>query len=137
MDDIDFSTISALAVEDDPGGVALISSLLRRMGIKAYVDSSGLNTLEVVREMNPAPDIIFLDLNLPRKTGFDILRELRADEKFKDARVIAMTALDSHTALRKCKEAGFNGYIPKPLGRQRLADQIQRILRGEPVWDTE
>lgn len=137
LEDIDLSKITALAVEDDRSGVAVITALLRRLGIQTYVDSSGADTVEFAKGLDPRPTIIFLDLNLPRKTGYDIAREIRTDEQLRDVLVVAVSAMDPHTAIPKCKEAGFNGFIAKPLRRDRLADQIQRILRGEPVWEMQ
>ncbi len=137
MEEIDLSRITALAVEDDKGGVAMITALLRRLGIRAYADTSGANTVEVAKRLDPLPDIIFLDLNLPRKTGFDIIQEIRADEQLKNVPVVAVSAMDPYSAIRKCKEAGFNGFIPKPLHRERLAEQIRRILRGDSVWEIQ
>jgi CheY-like chemotaxis protein len=135
MDDIDLTTISALVVEDDPGGIAIISAFLRRSGVRTVVDSSGMQVVENLHDMRPPPNIIFLDLKMPHKTGFEILEEIRAHEQYRDIPVVAVTALDAHIAMPQCQKAGFNGYIAKPLRRALFMDQIQRILKGFEVWD--
>lgn len=137
LEDIDLSKITALVVEDDKGDVAMITAYLRRLGIRAYVDRSGANTVELAKQLDPMPDIIFLDLNLPRKTGFDIIKEIRADDQLHNVPVVATSAMDPQVAIPRCKEAGFNGFFPKPLRREHLADRIQRVLHGQSVWETQ
>lgn len=132
----DFSNISALVVEDDAGGMAIIGVLMRYLGIKAYINPTGDGVIEMARAMNPKPDIVFLDLNLPRTTGYDILKQLRRDAELKDVIIVAVTAQDADTEIPKAKEAGFNGYIGKPISRMRFPRQLRRILRGEAVWET-
>jgi two-component system cell cycle response regulator DivK len=132
----EFSEVNALVVEDDAGGMAIIGVMMRYLGIKAYINTTGQGVVEMAHAMKPQPNIIFLDINLPRTTGYDILKQIRADEKLKDVTVVAVTAQDADTEIPKCKEAGFNGYIGKPLSRSRFPRQLRRILSGEEVWET-
>ncbi len=132
----EFANLNALVVEDDAGGMAIIGVMMRYLGIKAYINISGDGVLEMAHAMKPPPDIIFLDLNLPRTSGYDILKKLRADKKFKDTIVVAVTAQDADSEIPKCKAAGFNAYIGKPISRTRFPRQLRRILSGEDVWET-
>jgi two-component system cell cycle response regulator DivK len=134
--EVDLSKIHALAVEDDAGGMAIIGVMMRYLGMKAYINTSGVGVVELARAMNPRPDVIFLDINLPRTTGYDILRQIRAEELLKSTLVIAVTAQDADTEIPKCKAAGFNGFIGKPISRSRFPRQVKRILAGEAVWET-
>lgn len=132
----EFSTVHALVVEDDAGGMAIIGVMMRYLGIKSYINTSGEGVIEMAYAMKPMPNIIFLDINLPRTSGYEILAKIRADEKLKNVLVVAVTAQDADTEIPKCKEAGFNGYIGKPLSRARFPRQLRRILSGEEVWET-
>jgi two-component system cell cycle response regulator DivK len=132
----EFSHLHALVVEDDTGGMAIIGIMMRYLGINAYINTSGDGVLQMARAMKPRPNIIFLDLNLPRTSGYDILKEIRADETLKDITVVAVTAQDADTEIPKCKEAGFDAYIGKPISRSRFPRQLRRILAGEDVWET-
>lgn len=132
----EFSEVQALVVEDDAGGMAIIGVMMRYLGIKAYINTSGQGVVEMAHAMNPLPNIIFLDINLPRTNGYEVLKQIRADAKLKNVTVVAVTAQDADTEIPKCKEAGFNGYIGKPLSRARFPRQLRRILNGEPVWET-
>lgn len=136
MADLDFTKISALAVEDDAGGMAIIGVMMRYMGMKAFINTTGEGVVEMARSMRPKPDVIFLDLNLPKTTGYQILTEIRQDEKLKDTLVIAVTAQDADVEIPRCRDAGFDGYIGKPISRARFPRQLKRILTGEAVWET-
>lgn len=134
--DQNFHNVHALAVEDDAGGMAIIGVMLRYLGIKAYINTSGEGVLDLARAMNPRPTLILLDLNLPTTTGYDILKQIREDDELKKVIVIAVTAQDADTEIPKCKEAGFDGFIGKPISRSRFPRQLKRILNREPVWET-
>lgn len=132
----EFSDVNALVVEDDAGGMAIIGVMMRYLGIKAYINTTGQGVVEMAHAMKPMPNIVFLDINLPRTTGYEILKQIRADEKLKNVKVIAVTAQDADTEIPKCREAGFDGYIGKPLSRSRFPRQLRRILNNEEVWET-
>jgi two-component system cell cycle response regulator DivK len=134
--EIDFTKYSALAVEDDTGGMAIIAIMMRYLGMKSYMNASGEGVIELARAMKPTPDVIFLDINLPKTTGYDILKKIRGDEKLKKVLVVAVTAQDADTEIPKCMAAGFDGFIGKPISRSRFPRQLRRILSGEPVWET-
>lgn len=132
----EFSHLNALVVEDDAGGMAIIGVMMRYLGISSYINTTGEGVVSMARAMKPGPDIIFLDLNLPQTTGYDVLKQIRADDKLKDVTVVAVTAQDADTEIPKCKEAGFDSYIGKPISRTRFPRQLRRILAGEGVWET-
>lgn len=132
----DFTRVNALAVEDDAGGMAIIGVMMRYLGMRAYINTTGIGVIELARAMKPKPDVIFLDINLPKTTGYDILKLIREDEKLKSTLVIAVTAQDADAEIPKCKAAGFDGYIGKPISRARFPRQLKRILGGEAVWET-
>lgn len=134
--DIDFTKYSALAVEDDTGGMAIIGVMMRYLGMQSYMNTTGEGVIELARAMRPRPNIIFLDINLPKTNGYEILKKIRADEKIGKVLVVAMTAQDADTEIPKCLAAGFDGFIGKPISRSRFPRQIRRILSGEPVWET-
>lgn len=137
MDVIDLSKLSVIIVEDDAGGMAIISTFLRRLGIKTYQDKNGDLTVNLLNEMAPLPDVIFLDLKLPQKSGFDLLHEIRTDARFNAVKIIALTAMEASILMPKCQAAGFDGYIGKPLRREKFVQQIERIMHGDAVWDAD
>lgn len=135
-DNSDFKGLNALIVEDDAGGMAIIGVMMRYLGVNAYINTTGDGVVEMANAMPNKPDIIFLDINLPKTTGYDILKKLREHERYKDVTVVAVTAQDADSEIPKAKEAGFNAYIGKPISRMRFPKQLRRILQGEAVWET-
>ncbi|MBL8119677.1 MAG: response regulator [Anaerolineae bacterium] len=134
--DIDFTKYSALAVEDDAGGMAIIGVMMRYMGLQSYMNATGEGVVELALAMKPRPNIIFLDLNLPKTNGYEIIKKIRAESRLKDVLVIAVTAQDADEEIPRCMEAGFDGFIGKPISRTRFPRQLRRILMGDPVWET-
>jgi two-component system cell cycle response regulator DivK len=135
-EDVDLSTLNALVIEDDAGGMAIIGVMMRFLNIKAYINTSGEGVVPMALAMRPRPDIVFCDINLPNTNGYEVLKEIRAEERLENVLVIAVTAQDADTEIPKARAAGFNGYIGKPLSRMRFPKQIRRIMAGEEVWET-
>lgn len=133
---IDLSKLNALVVEDDAGGMAIIGVMMRHLSITCIINTTGEGVIAMANAMKPPPDIIFLDINLPRMTGYDILKAIREHDQLKDLTVVAVTAQDADTEIPKAKAAGFDAYIGKPISRMRFPRQLRRILKGEDVWET-
>lgn len=133
---IDYANIRAIAVEDDEGGALLIQAILRRIGIDMNTHPTGEHFLEFLHALPTPPNLILLDINLPRRNGIDILKELRSDSQFGDIMVIAVSAVDPGKYIPILKEAGFNSFLRKPVNRDRFPKQIARILAGETIWET-
>lgn len=130
----DFQECNALVVEDDVSGLAVISVMLRRLGIRTVMERYAGVVVDRAKRM-PRVDVIFLDLGLPDGDGYQVLRELKAEPDLKDVPVVAVTARDAATEMPKTQEAGFDGFLGKPLNRNRFPDQVRRILEGEGVWE--
>jgi two-component system cell cycle response regulator DivK len=131
---IQFEDYDALVVEDDVSGLAIISVMLRRLGIRTVMERYASSVAERAERM-PKVDVVFLDIGLPDGDGYDVLKTLRAMPKLEGVPVIAVTARDAATEMTKAQEAGFNGFLGKPLNRTRFPDQVRRIIDGESVWE--
>ncbi len=136
VDTSGFNDLHALVVEDDAGGMAIIGVMMRYLGINVVINTTGEGVLSMAHAMNPKPNIFFLDINLPRTTGYEIIKQIRSDPDFAKAIIVAVTAQDADTEIPKCRAAGFNAYIGKPISRMRFPRQLRRILAGEEVWET-
>ena len=129
-----FQNYSALVVEDDASGLAIISVMLRRLGMRTVMERYASLAVERAQKMSKL-DVVFLDLGLPDGDGYEVLRELKGDPQLKDVPVVAVTARDASTEIPKAQEAGFDGFLGKPLNRNRFPDQVRRIIEGEAVWE--
>ncbi len=100
-----------LFVEDEPSLQKAISEVLVQEGFKVIAASDGEEGLKIAKEENP--DLILLDLILPKKDGFEVLKELKADEKMKDIPVIVLTNLEGIGDVEKALSLGAKTYLVK------------------------
>lgn len=124
-----------LVVEDNLNNFLLITRLLAYLGVKQCEwKASGWQVLEFADSL-PKVDLILMDIHLPEEDGYQALAKLRAHPKFTDTTIVAVTAEATESNLQRASEAGFNGFIGKPLDPDNFPDQIKRILLGEEVWE--
>jgi two-component system, cell cycle response regulator DivK len=125
---------AVLVVEDNVSNFVLIARMLGYLGIHCEWKTSGYEVLEYADTL-PRLDLILMDIRLPYEDGYGAQQKLRAAERFKAVPIIAVTAEASVEQMRKAREAGFDGFLGKPLDPDRFPDQIRRILGGEQVWE--
>ena len=124
-----------LVVEDNVANFVLVARLLAYIGIEhCEWKTTGWGVVDFARTM-PRVDLILMDLRLPHEDGYDALRHLRADQQLRDTRVVVVTAQSSSAEMKKAREAGFDGFIAKPLDADHFPEQIRQILQGQEVWD--
>jgi two-component system, cell cycle response regulator DivK len=123
-----------LVVEDNVSNFVLIARMLGYMGIHCEWKTSGYEVVEYADAL-PQLDLILMDIRLPYEDGYGALRKIRGCKTLKDTLVVAVTAESSLEQLNKAKNAGFDGFLGKPLDMDRFPDQIRRILSREPVWE--
>jgi CheY-like chemotaxis protein len=117
-----------LIVEDSPDNMKLFSTILGLKGHEVTGLPGGEGLLEAVERTRP--DLVLMDIQLPGKDGFALLQEIRRSP-FPASRVIALTAHAMTGDRERALEAGFDGYITKPIDIRSFPDQIQRALSRE------
>jgi two-component system cell cycle response regulator DivK len=133
---VDLRDVCVLIVEDNVRNYALLARLLSFVGVKQTEwKRSGWHVLEFAQDTMAQVDLILLDIHLPEEDGYEVLARIREDEHFRATRVVAISADVSSVNLNRAKEAGFDGFLAKPINVDLFPDQIRRILKGEPVWD--
>jgi two-component system, cell cycle response regulator DivK len=123
-----------LVVEDNVSNFVLVARMLGFLGIHCEWKTSGYEVVEYADTL-PKIDLILMDIRLPYEDGYTALRKIRASTRLQTMPVIAVTAEASQEQMTKAREAGFNGFLGKPLDPDRFQEQIQRIMDGEPVWE--
>lgn len=132
---IDPKDAHILVVEDNVSNFVLIARLLAFMGVqKCEWKTTGWGVVDFANTM-PRVDLILMDLRLPHEDGYDALRQVRNDPVLASTRVVVVTAHGSSAEMQKAREAGFDGFLSKPLDADRFPEQIKEILDGEEVWD--
>lgn len=124
-----------LVVEDNPDHAFLIERALAALGsgIEVNVVGSGEEALRYVRNEGPysrapRPNLILLDLRLPKKSGLEVLAELKNDERHKATPVILLTSSDSEADIARSYNLGANSYIVKPEFSMPLVDRVKAIV---------
>jgi len=124
--------INILLVEDNPADVRLTLEALKdeRLYNKLIVAEDGAEALEILRQKGkyadqPLPDIILLDLNLPRKDGREVLKEIKNDDKLKRIPVVVLTSSEAEADIVRAYDYNANCYITKPVGW----DQFKNIIK--------
>lgn len=124
-----------LVVEDNVPNFVLIARLLAYMGIqKCEWKTTGWGVVEFAKTM-PKVDLILMDLRLPHEDGYEALEQIRSDSELRDTLVVVVTAQASSVEMQKARQAGFDGFLSKPLDADVFPEQIRRILEGESVWE--
>jgi len=132
---IDPKNAHILVVEDNVSNFVLIARLLAFMGVqKCEWKTTGWGVVDFAHTMSQV-DLILMDLHLPHEDGYEALDQIRQDEKLKETLVVVVTAHGSGDEMRKSREAGFDGFITKPLDADHFPEQIAQVLNGESVWE--
>jgi CheY-like chemotaxis protein len=116
-----------LIVEDSPDNMKLFSTILGLKGHEVTGLPGGEGLLDAIKRTTP--DLVLMDIQLPGKDGFALLREIRKSS-VPEVRVIALTAHAMTGDRERALEAGFDGYITKPIDIRNFPDQVQQALRG-------
>ncbi|HEY6961106.1 MAG TPA: response regulator [Gaiellaceae bacterium] len=117
-----------LVADDDEDILALVQMRLARSGYDVVVARDGEEALRLAHERQP--DLAVLDWMMPKASGIDVLRSLRAHADTTDIPVILLTARASSSDVEQGIAAGADDYIPKPFSPQELATRVQTILAG-------
>jgi two-component system cell cycle response regulator DivK len=125
-----------LIVEDNVSNFVLMARMLGHMGLHCEWKTSGFEVVEYADTL-PRVDLILMDIRLPYEDGYQALHKLRDNDDLSEIPVVAVTAYASEDQMRRAKEAGFDGFIGKPLDPDRFPQQVRRMLDGEPVWEIE
>jgi len=126
-----------LVVEDNVQNFVLITRLLAFLGVKKCEwKASGWQVLEFAETL-PHIDLILMDIFLPEEDGYQVHKRLRAHPRFKNTLIVAVTADVSEKNMKRAREAGFDGFIGKPIDPDRFPNQIRNILQGAEIWELE
>jgi len=130
--------IEILLVEDNPGDVRLTAEALRDARVRNHlsVAKDGVDALAFLRQEGehgqaPRPDLILLDLNLPKKGGREVLQEIKQDERLKHIPVVILTTSQAEQDIVQSYHLRANAYVTKPVDLEQFLKVIQSI---EHFW---
>lgn len=126
--------ISVLLVEDDPGDVLLVREAFEdhKVGNSLSVVSDGVEAMQYVRREGDysqavRPDLILLDLNLPRKSGIEVLAEIKRDPQLSPIPTVVLTTSEAEEDIVKAYKLHANAYITKPVDFAQFSQIVHQI----------
>jgi two-component system, chemotaxis family, response regulator Rcp1 len=132
--------VEVLLVEDNPGDVRLTQEALKdgRVMVNLTVAYDGVEALDILHRKGPhankpRPDLILLDLNLPKKNGREVLEAIKADDDLKPIPVIVMTTSKAEQDIHRAYHLNANCYVTKPVDLDEFLNVVRSI---EDFWLT-
>jgi len=116
-----------LIADDEPDILEIVSFNLQAEGYEVFTAKNGDEAIEEAKKNHP--DLIILDVMMPRKNGFEVCNILRLQPEFKDTLIIFLTALNDETTEIKGLETGGDDYITKPISPKVLISRVNALLR--------
>jgi CheY-like chemotaxis protein len=128
------TVVDVLLVEDDPGDVVLIKEAFEynKVHNSLHVVSDGVEALDFLYRRNghegaPRPDLVLLDLNLPRKDGREVLEEVKADPDLRTIPIVVLTTSEAEEDILRSYDLHANAYVTKPVDFDRFIEVVRHI----------
>ncbi len=118
---------TVLIVDDNPQNVELLQAFLEALPVKLVTAADGVEALEMVAEHSP--DLILLDIMMPRMSGFQVCRRIKEDPKTRDIQVLMVTALNELGDIEQATECGTDDFVSKPVNKFELLTRVKSLLR--------
>ena len=118
--------VDVLIAEDEPSILESLDFILRRAGWNIESVTDGEAVLERVRRNRPR--VLVLDVMLPKRSGFDVLKQLRSDEETRDLPVLILTAKGQQQDRRIAEELGADGFVTKPYSNAEVVGAVRQLL---------
>ena len=130
----DAQSIEVLLVEDDPGDILMIKEAFEDNKVRNRLTclTDGVQALEFLRREGehadaPRPDLILLDLNLPRKDGREVLAEVKGDDDLRTIPVVVLTTSQAEEDVLRSYKLHANAFVTKPVDFERFIDVVRQI----------
>lgn len=115
-----------LVVDDEELFRLLISEILSAEGFEVILAGDGEEAIEIAAAS--LPDLILMDMSMPKMTGFEAIRALKKKDETRKTPILAVTASDTTGDYEEAYDAGCSGYLPKPIDADRLIEKIKELL---------
>ncbi|HLY25546.1 MAG TPA: response regulator [Aggregatilineales bacterium] len=123
--------LHSIIIDDDEASASVLETLLTHLQVDVTIINDTRNIEQVLHNV-PHADIVFLDLEMPNINGYDVLNYLHKEPDFTDTKIVAYTTHISH--MNTARQAGFDAFLGKPIDSRAFADNFERILEGESIW---
>ncbi|WP_006788119.1 response regulator transcription factor [Thiorhodospira sibirica] len=117
---------SVLIVDDEPNIVLSLEFLMKKAGLEVRIARDGESALQAMQENKP--DIVLLDVMLPKRDGYDVCQTIRANPLWEDVRILMLTAKGRNIEREKGIALGADDYITKPFSTREVVDRVLNYL---------
>ena len=118
---------TVLIVDDAPQNIELLQAFLEELPVQIVTAVDGVDALEKVEQHKP--DLILLDIMMPRMSGFQVCRKIKGDEKTRDIQILMVTALNELGDIEQASECGTDDFVSKPVNKFELLTRVKTMLR--------
>jgi len=127
------TTPTVLVVDDNQQNLELLLAYLEDVDCKTISATDGIQALEMIK--NNPPDLILLDVMMPRVSGFEVCRQIKNDPKTDDIPVIMVTALNELGDIERAISSGTDDFLSKPINKWELLTRVRTMLRLKDLTD--
>ncbi len=122
--------------EDDVEDIKFFTDIILEISpdIKISSAKNGIELMSLLESEKQLPDFIFMDLNMPIKTGFECLKEIRSSEKFKAIKIVILTTSSQREQIKEVYKMGADLYLQKPNSYSKFKDTLSKCLQMD--WDS-
>lgn len=123
-----------LYVDDDLDDLEFFENAMRRLDRQVELFNSSTDFLQSLNSLQQLPDLVFLDLNMPTKNGFEVLQQIRSQERFKNLPLIIYSTAGDSATVDRCRKNGATLYIRKPTSIAALQQVLRQVFAID--WST-
>ena len=115
-----------LIADDEPNIVISLEFLMKREGFEVLIANDGEEAVQRIR--GDRPDLVLLDVMMPKKSGFEVCQEIKADPALADIRILMLTAKGRDTEVAKGLALGADAYMTKPFATKELVERVRELV---------
>lgn len=119
-----------LIVDDEPNIVFALDLLMKKEGFEVHTADDGEKAFQAVSEFRP--DLVLLDIMMPKMDGYEVCQRIRSDASLKDVRIIMLTAKGREVEKEKGLALGVDSYITKPFSTREVVLKVKELLTAKP-----
>ena len=122
------SPARVLIAEDNPQGAELLEAYLAETPYETRIAANGEDALRAITEWRP--DVVVLDIMMPRISGFEVCKQVRANPATRDIGIVMVTALDQHADIDRAVDVGTDDFLTKPINKAELLLRVRALIRA-------
>ncbi len=120
-----------LIVDDNLQNLELLEVYLEDLpDVEISTANDGIEAMSIVAA--DAPDLMLLDIMMPRMSGFEVCKQIKSNPKTRDVMIVMVTALNETGDIERATECGADDYLSKPIDRKALVNLVSTLLKGKP-----